>query len=217
VILRSRGPDSGPAGSRPAVRWLILPTLLLPALLLLSACTAQTTPDRPAPDEQASPFTDCGALTAAPPSAVPASSTSAGAGLPDVELPCFTGGALLRLADVRGPAVINMWASWCEPCRDELPVMQDLADRAGGRLHVLGVDTGDARDAAASFAAARTVTMPTLYDRDKKVLSALGRATLPVTIFIDSAGRDYVHPVPVDDAFELSRLLREHTGVAVTP
>jgi thiol-disulfide isomerase/thioredoxin len=194
------------------VRWLVLP-----ALLLLAACTAQATPDRPTPEEQASPFTDCGALTAAPPSAAPASSASAGTGLPDLELPCFTGGAPVRLADLRGPAVINMWASWCEPCRDELPVMQRLAERAGGRLHVLGVDTGDSRDAAASFGAARKVTMPTLYDRDKKVLSALGRATLPVTIFVDAAGRDYVHPVPVDDDAELSRLLREHTGVAVAP
>jgi thiol-disulfide isomerase/thioredoxin len=111
--------------------------------------------------------------------------------------------------------VINMWASWCEPCRSELPVLQSLADRANGRLHVVGVDTGDSRDAAASFGTARNVTMPTLYDRDKQLLGALGRINLPITIFVDSAGRDYVHlrPVGPDD---LARLVREHTGVAVT-
>jgi cytochrome c biogenesis protein CcmG/thiol:disulfide interchange protein DsbE len=110
-----------------------------------------------------------------------------------------------------------MWASWCGPCRDELPIMQRLADRAGDRVRVLGVDTGDARDAAAAFGAGKQVTMPTLYDRDKKLLSSLGRATLPVTVFVDSAGRDYVHPAPVASAVELSGLLRRHTGVTVTP
>ena len=187
--------------------------LVLPSVLLLAACTAQASPDRPAAEEQASPFAGCGTVTATrstPPGAPPA-------GLPDLELPCFTGGAPVRLADLRGPAVINMWASWCEPCRAELPLMQGLADRAGDRVRVLGVDTGDARDAAAAFGAGKQVTMPTLYDRDKKLLSSLGRATLPVTVFVDSAGRDYVHPAPVTSAVELSELLRRHTGVAVTP
>jgi hypothetical protein len=94
--------------------------------------------------------------------------------------------------------------------------MQRLADRSGGRLHVLGVDVGDGREAAASFGAGKQVTMPTLYDRERRLLSALGRVTLPVTIFVDAAGRDYVHAEPVD-ATELGELVREHTGVTVTP
>jgi cytochrome c biogenesis protein CcmG, thiol:disulfide interchange protein DsbE len=140
----------------------------------------------------------------------------AGSALPDISLPCFTGGAPVRLAEVRGPAVINLWASWCEPCRAELPVIQALADKGQGRVHVLGVDVGDSREAAASFAAGRDVSFPTLYDRDRQLLAALGRITLPVTVFLDSAGRTYVHPTPVD-ARSLSELLRTHTGVAVAP
>ncbi len=136
--------------------------------------------------------------------------------LPDVELPCFTGGQPFRLTDLRGPAVINLWGSWCAPCRDELPVMQRLADRAAGRLHVLGVDVGDTRDAAVSFGAGKQVTMPTLYDRERRLLSALGRVALPLTIFVDAAGRDHVHAGAVDTA-ELSELVREHTGVTVAP
>ena len=131
-----------------------------------------------------------------------------------MELPCFTGGQPFRLTDLRGPAVVNLWASWCEPCRTELPVVQRLADRSDGRLHVLGVDVGDGRAAAASFGAGKQVTMPTLYDRERRLLSALGRVTLPVTIFVDAAGRDYVHAEPVDAA-ELAELVREHTGVTV--
>ena len=187
----------------------------LPGVLLAAACTAEAAPVPEAAPQQASPFADCAALNAAPPSAEPAS-VSRGAGLPDLALPCFTDGRPFRLAELRGPAVVNLWASWCEPCRDELPVMQRLADRAGGRLHVLGVDVGDGREAAASFAAGRQVTMPTLYDRERLLLSSLGRVTLPVTIFVDSAGRDYVHAEPVG-ARELSELVRTHTGVTVTP
>ena len=85
------------------------------------------------------------------------SASSAGtplpAGLPDLRLPCFTDGSEVALRDLHGPAVINIWASWCGPCRRELPVMQRLADRAGDRLTVLTVDTGDGREAGASFAA----------------------------------------------------------------
>ena len=183
-------------------------------LVVLAACTAETAPPPPAPEEP-SPFAACTTLTAAPPSAAP-SSFSGGAELPDIELPCFTGGQPFRLAELRGPAVVNLWASWCGPCRDELPLMQRLADRADGRLHVLGVDIGDGRDAAASFATGKQVTLPTLYDRDRRLLSSLGRTALPVTVFIDTAGRRYLHPKPVR-AIELSELVRTHTGVAVTP
>jgi cytochrome c biogenesis protein CcmG/thiol:disulfide interchange protein DsbE len=206
-----------PAAHRPGRRLVAL-LALLPGLTLLAACTddaGSTAP--PAASAEPSPFADCAALTAAPPSAAPASDFSAAAGLPEVVLPCFTGGRTVRLADVRGPAVINVWASWCEPCRAELPIMQRLADRAGGRLHVLGVDTNDGRDAAASFGAAKRVTMPTLYDRERRLLGSIGRINLPVTIFVDAAGRDYVHPLPVTSAPELSDLVRRHTGVTVTP
>jgi hypothetical protein len=58
--------------------------------------------------------------------------------------------------------------------------------------------------------------MPTLYDRDRELLAAVGRINLPITIFVDSAGRDYVHLKPLD-AQSLSELVREHTGVAVAP
>jgi cytochrome c biogenesis protein CcmG/thiol:disulfide interchange protein DsbE len=141
---------------------------------------------------------------------------SAVAAMPDLRLPCFTGGEQVALRDVRGPAVINLWASWCGPCRTELPVMQQLADRAAGRLTVLGVDTGDDRAAGASFADGKGVRMPTLFDADRKLLTAVGRISLPVTIFVDAAGKTYVHPLPLD-AKTLADQVRTRTGVTVTP
>jgi cytochrome c biogenesis protein CcmG, thiol:disulfide interchange protein DsbE len=197
-------------------RWLAPPLALL-SIVVATACSADA--------ETPGPFAGCAGLTAAlpsaaPPSAAPLSGAGASAAslaitLPDLRLPCFAGGEQIALRDVRGPAVINLWASWCGPCRTELPVMQRLADEAGGRLTVLGVDTGDSREDGASFAAAAGVTMPTLFDADKKLLSAVGRITLPVTIFIDSAGRAVLHPTPLDDG-SLAEQVRTRTGVTVT-
>jgi cytochrome c biogenesis protein CcmG, thiol:disulfide interchange protein DsbE len=169
----------------------------------LAGCTADVQP----PASPPSPFADCSALVAAP--------SGTAAKLPDLTLPCFTGGRPVRLAALPRPTVINLWASWCQPCRSELPAMQRLADRAGDRLRVVGVDTGDGRDAAASFGADTGVALPTLYDRDKALMNALGRSALPVTVFVDAAGRTYVYNRPALDDAALARLVREHTGVTV--
>jgi thiol-disulfide isomerase/thioredoxin len=168
----------------------------------LTGCAARAQPSA-AP---ASPFADCAKLTA---------NAGSGSKLPDLTLACFTGGQPVRLAGLRGPAVINLWATWCPPCRTELPAMQRLADRAGDRLRVVGVDTGDERDAAASFGADTGVALPTLFDPDKTLMTALRRTALPVTVFVDAAGSTYVYNAAALDDAELTRLVREHTGVTV--
>ena len=154
----------------------------------LAGCTAEAQPSA-AP---ASPFADCAKLTA---------TAGSGSKLPDLTLACFTGGQPVRLAGLRGPAVINLWATWCPPCRTELPAMQRLADRAGDRLRVVGVDTG--------------VALPTLFDPDKALMAALRRPALPVTVFVDAAGRTFVYNAAALDDAGLTRLVREHTGVTV--
>jgi len=138
------------------------------------------------------------------------------ADLPDVSLPCFTGGRSVGLASLRGPAVVNLWASSCAPCREELPLLQELADRTAGRLHVVGVDTFDDRAAGASFAADKGVTFPTLFDPGKKLLTALGKINLPVTVFVGADGGRFVYTGKALDKPTLGGLVRTHTGVAVT-
>ncbi|MBO3743550.1 TlpA family protein disulfide reductase [Actinoplanes flavus] len=176
---------------------------LIVAALALSACTTTAEPDEP---DIASPFATCSSL---------GGGGSPSADIPDIALPCFTGGAEMKLRDLRGPAVINLWASWCGPCREELPVIQGLADRADGRFTVVGVDIGDDRAAAADFAASRGVDFPTLYDREKRLLDELGLAALPATVFIDADGGMYVHRAAMD-VDQLIEQMKKHTGVTVS-
>jgi thiol-disulfide isomerase/thioredoxin len=178
------------------VRRLFYLSAVLP--LLLGACSSS-------PAGATSPFAGCGFEKAA-----------AANSLPDLELPCFTGKEKVSLRSLRGPAVINIWASWCGPCREELPVMQRLADTAGDKLTVLGVDTGDTRDAGASFATDKNVSFAMLFDENKKLVNAVGGINLPVTVFMDATGKTYVNLLPLDAA-KLTAMVKEHTGVAVAP
>lgn len=210
-----------------------LAALVLP-LLVVAGCSAA--PGQPAVEATPAPFVDCADLTQPPADA--ASSASAGvsataavstpsgvsapagvpaAALPDLELPCAAGGPAVALADVRGPAVINLWASWCGPCRSELPAFQRLADRHGGLVHVVGVNTRDRPDAAVSLAIDLGLTFPTLADPDERLRVAVRRAALPVTVFVDRSGRvRHIHDsTPLDDE-ALAALVRRHLDVPVT-
>lgn len=198
-----------------------LAALLLP-LLVAAGCAAP--PERPVAETSGAPFAaDCTALTQPPGGAggvkpSPAASTAPTVVLPDLELPCLTGSAAVSLRALRGPAVINLWASWCGPCRTELPAFQRLAERAGGELHVVGVDTRDRDAGARSLAADLGLTFPTLTDPDERLRIAVERAALPVTLFVDPSGHiRHIHDSTALDDRALTELVRRHLGVLVTP
>lgn len=134
--------------------------------------------------------------------------------LPDVTLPCFDGGAPVRLATLRGPAVINLWASWCAPCRAELPEIQRYAQRSAGQVAVIGVITGDPdRRAARSIVDDFGLRFPNLYDEKAALRTKVGGLALPMTFLVDDQGRivfTYMAK-PLDEA-TLSDLVRRHLG-----
>lgn len=84
------------------------------------------------------------------------------------------------------PIILNFWASWCAPCRDELPALQKL-HQAG--VQVVGVNVGEPPVLAATFAAAYGVTFPNLSDADYYWLRVFRVRTLPTTFFIAADGR----------------------------
>jgi len=119
------------------------------------------------------------------------------------------------LAGLRGRVVVvNFWASWCAPCREEMPLLQRAADRYGERVAVVGVDTGDDRADAARFLAATGVGFATVYDRGGLaggIASRWSVTGLPQTWFVATdgsrAGR-WVGPLPGDELDRrLARLL----------
>jgi len=118
-------------------------------------------------------------------------STGAGTGrLPSLQLPCLTPGPAVDLSRlVGGPVIVNLWASWCGPCREEMPVLQAAHVQYGGRVQFLGVDTKDTTDSAADFLDVVGVTYPQVSDADGELLNHLGLLGLPVTVALDPDGR----------------------------
>ena len=86
------------------------------------------------------------------------------------------------------PFVINLWASWCVPCRMEAPRLAAAAAAARGYVEFLGVDTEDERDAALSFTHDFGLNYPQLFDPGSAVLHGLPAPGLPVTLAVDADG-----------------------------
>ncbi|MFE9201060.1 TlpA family protein disulfide reductase [Micromonospora sp. NPDC007230] len=195
--------------------------LLVPLLLAVAGCTGTTaqqeSPVPAARPERPSPFADCAPLTVAPPSAAPVPAGSPGDPLPELTLSCFTGGAPVSLRDVKGPAVINVWASWCPPCRKELPAFQRLSERAEGRFQVIGVNSRDSRGGAQSIGEDFDVRFPMLVDQGDAFERALRRNAFPLTVFVDADGRiRHTDSTGALDDARLAELVRKHLGVEVT-
>jgi thiol-disulfide isomerase/thioredoxin len=193
--------------------------LLVPALLALAGCTGGEPAGRaPATRaERPSPFADCAALTAAPPSGAASPAGAAGDPLPELTLSCFTGGTPVALRDVKGPAVINVWASWCSPCRKELPAFQRLSARSAGRFQVIGVNSRDSRGGAQSIGEDFGVHFPMLVDQGDAFERALERNAFPLTVFVGADGRiRHTDSTGALDDARLADLVRQHLGVEVT-
>ncbi len=94
-----------------------------------------------------------------------------------------------QLRALRGhPVVVNLWASWCDPCRFELPFFQRQAVRRGARVAFLGVNSGDERAAARSLSARYPMPYPSFEDPRQAVGGRLGVRGLPATAFYDASG-----------------------------
>ena len=149
--------------------------------------------------------------------ACPAQSDTAASGattLPKLRFSCLGGGAL-DLAKAPGvPTLVNLWGSWCTPCRDELPVLQQFARSAAGRVRVLGVVSKDGRPQAESFAADAGVTFPSGFDGQGQLMAGVGINVLPYTYFLDASGAvTFTQVGPVGSVDQLRQLVATHLGV----
>lgn len=110
---------------------------------------------------------------------------------PDFVLERLDGpGGTISLEELRGkPLVVNFWASWCIPCKDEAPVLQETYERYRDQgLVVLGIDAQDFRADARRFMERFGLTYPIAYDGKGSTLGKWGVTGFPETFFVDRAG-----------------------------
>lgn len=187
----------------------------LSAALLLAACTpAEPTPsaDTPPPDLPAlrieyglpdCPDTDL-------------SAEQVDGGLPQTDLACLGSDKRVNLAGLeRTPTIINVWAQWCGPCREESPFLREALAELDG-VQFLGIDYNDPLpDWAIEFAGLAGWRYPHLMDQDKELQVPLKVPGIPSTYFVDADGRiAHVHAGAVHSTQQLTDLAATHLGVS---
>ncbi|MGW0051025.1 TlpA family protein disulfide reductase [Nocardia cyriacigeorgica] len=197
--------------SRVPVRWRWVLSILIVAVALAVALWPRGADETTRVDDRVTTAArvDPQARAAAGLAACPRPAEGAvGAGpLAGLSLTCLADGAPVDLTTALAgkPVVLNLWAYWCEPCRTELPILQEYANRAGPAVTVLTVHSDPAENKALAMLAALNdeqraagkapLTMPGVQDPDAAVRAAAGAPTaLPITVLIrpDGSIAEYV-------------------------
>jgi cytochrome c biogenesis protein CcmG, thiol:disulfide interchange protein DsbE len=181
------------------------------------------TPGAPAPTSYEGPLLEIQqASSSCSDALVAAEGTDAGPGgkaLPSLNLPCLDGTGSIDMADLRGPLVMTAWASWCVPCRRELPAFAAVHSRAviaDSPVRFLGLNWLDDSTSAVKFIEEIGFTFPSLFDADGRARGPLGVNSQPATLFIDRDGLIvHIERRAIDRADELTALINQHLGVEV--
>jgi cytochrome c biogenesis protein CcmG/thiol:disulfide interchange protein DsbE len=135
---------------------------------------------------------------------------------PGSRAPAFTaprlgGSGSISLSDLRGkPVLLNFWASWCGPCKDEAPLLRQAYATYGSRVHFLGVDERDALTSALAFEHDNHIAYPSARDEGFHIYDDYGLTGQPESFFIDQNGVIVQHvpgPLTRRELFELLDVL----------
>ena len=111
-----------------------------------------------------------------------------GTSLPSLTLPGLRGPSL-NMKDLGGrPVLVNVWATWCGPCRREMPALTQLAHRMGPRVAVIAIDQGEDEQVVKAYVKQFGVDFPVYLDNDQRIGTALHLVGLPSSFFVDSNG-----------------------------
>jgi thiol-disulfide isomerase/thioredoxin len=159
-----------------------LALLVAAGTALVAGCGASSGSSSPTPDYAK-------ALKAAP-APLAAIYTQTNFGARPAILPGGLDALNTELAKLKGtPVVVNAWGSWCGPCRQEFPYLQQAAAKLGTKVAFLGIDTQDQDAAAKTFLGERPLPYPSYSDPGASVKSAYHLVGLPATFIYDSAGK----------------------------
>jgi len=109
---------------------------------------------------------------------------------PDWALPDAASGRTVRLSEQvkNGPVVFSFWASWCAPCREELPRIERMSHKYAGRVRFFGVNAHDSRPGIQKYAGRMGLTFPQLSDDRRDASTRYGVEAIPILVVVD-AGR----------------------------
>ena len=142
-------------------------------------------------------------------------------GLPELTLPCLGGGPDIELSSLRGPVVINLWQAFCEPCREEMPALEEFHQQYGDRVPVLGIDFNDVHpDSALALAEETGATYPSIADPGGELMAeeafAVARRGLPAFVFVDAEGKVVAQDSGgVESVAEIKAKVAEHLGISL--
>ena len=131
-----------------------------------------------------------------------------------LELGCLDGSQGVAINAVHGPMIINVWGSWCGPCKEEMPIFRSFYKKLGGQLQLVGVDVEEAsiKDGQ-SFVVTHGMTWPNIFDADGQSRADFGMG-VPVTWFISANGEvAYKHIGVLKSEIELITLTSRYLGV----
>lgn len=129
-------------------------------------------------------------------------------------LKCLDGKSTIDVGQIKGPALVNVWGSWCGPCKDEMPIFVDFyaQHRESVSLYGISVEEADIEDAR-DFVKLYGMSWPNLNDPDGSTRGTLGMG-VPITLFIDAQGKVAYRKIGVVTTIEeLERDTQKYLGV----
>jgi len=127
-------------------------------------------------------------------------------------LNCLDGRGKFIFQSIRGPAILNVWGSWCFPCREEIPYLVQIAKTK--KVQIIGIDASEKSDAAGmAFVKAHDMTWPQLSDIKNKTKGIFGLG-VPVSRFIDVDGKVVYEKIgPFKSVDEIKKAAKEFLGI----
>ena len=135
-----------------------------------------------------------------------------------VELECLDGTTGAQLGALKGPMILNVWGSWCGPCKEEIPFFRSFYEKAKDKVSLVGIDVEESSiEDGRKFVASSGITWPNLYDPDGRSREYFGMG-VPVTWFIAADGTVVGKKIgAVKDENELITLTNKYLGVKLNP